>query len=195
MCTSVPPHDWHLLQWNTGLQALPEGIKPPLILIQFVGARLQTCAFIEKDKSFGIEILQGALGVCRRAGSHLGDRWCFLAWHEARTHMHARTHSSVNSSPDWADSGPWAEDETQHSNPAVRGRATALPKALLSHVRAATCSRSNWEGERALGGWVGALCCSAGENNLLFPLRTRIQWCNSGPIPESFYTVWFLSWL
>lgn len=145
MCTSVPPRDWQLFQWNTGLQALPEGIKPPLILIQFGGARLQTCAFIEKDKSFGIDILQGALGECRWAVLDFGGGGIDGVFWHGNTLTHTHTHSSVNSSPCPADGGPCAEDETQHSNPAVPCKATALLKALLHMSAATTCSR-NWDG-------------------------------------------------
>lgn len=111
-CTSVPPWDWQLLQWNTGLQALPGGIKPPPIPIQFVAAGLQTRAFTEKDKRFGIGILQDA-----HEGSvlYLGDWSCFLAWRSVQN-----THSSASSSRVVPRQRTCAEDETHHANPESR---------------------------------------------------------------------------
>lgn len=65
---------------------MPEGIKPPLILIQFVAARLQTCAFIEKDKSSGIGILQGARTVQAGCVAYWGIDGVF--WQGGNTHAH-----------------------------------------------------------------------------------------------------------
>lgn len=45
--------------------------------------------------------------------------------------------------------GPCAAEEAQHCNPAVHCKATALLK--VSHVSAAMCSHSNWDGKRPLG--------------------------------------------
>lgn len=138
-----------------------------------MGARLRTCAFIEKDKSFGIDIQQGALRVCRRALLHFGGSMVFSGTPQSTQHTHTNTQSqsSVSSSPGLPDSGPGAGDETKHSNPAVACEATALPKGLL-HMSAPPRAHTVIGMERAL--WVDGVLCNSDrkkkKKNLQFQL-------------------------